>query len=628
MTKTLWIVGMFATWLASGQALAVFPEPPRQKAPWEPPANSTILRKWTSAISELRELGLADPRGCAYRHVTIDVGRERGVTERLRTRAWVLPDGDGEFPHAVLWNGWVYPVLETGEPAPLAEDVQALAAEGFEERWWLHSPLAKPSAVHDSRYSVKIALLCLLGEEDLAQKLIGRWDDFLDSYINDRRTHREDPFAMLAMDWLWAGFDLARQAHVRGDDEIAYRLCARVSQLRGPAIKATERRGLRQKDDVPRSHRWFQFYDDVRRLLADQERRRNAKTIGPLPQLGELTVAEKITRLEDLAVVFPPNSLSDPMREDPLYESIVLEGDAAVEPLIKALAHDERLSRSLHSFVLYYRHDYVIPVHAIAYHLLTDILGQSVVDRLNTRYRPQAPRPIQRDQLAAQIRGLWEIHSPISPKLDDEGRPYVPLVTEFPEAPFLDGWQPLPKGPMIEPLSKVQKPLWGPRGLVNLAKGRKVVSSMKEGPIIGELAFITDGVKLGIDGYYVEVDKGPQWIQIDLGHRSKVYAIWIWNPLMSYSIYNDVVVRASDDPSLPTSETTTLYNNDHDNSLGFGEGKDKQYVTTFRGRVIAADGIDTRYIRLYSNGNHRTPYNHYSEVEVWGRKLEGDLGLE
>ncbi|MDG2124101.1 MAG: hypothetical protein P8J87_10410, partial [Verrucomicrobiales bacterium] len=65
--------------------------------------------------------------------------------------------------------------------------------------------------------------------------------------------------------------------------------------------------------------------------------------------------------------------------------------------------------------------------------------------------------------------------------------------------------------------------------------------------------------------------------------------------------------------------STTLYNSDHDNSAGLGEGKDKVYVETNHGRIIDTDGLAGRYVRLYSNGNTSDDLNHYVEVAVYGK---------
>ena len=61
-------------------------------------------------------------------------------------------------------------------------------------------------------------------------------------------------------------------------------------------------------------------------------------------------------------------------------------------------------------------------------------------------------------------------------------------------------------------------------------------------------------------------------------------------------------------------------NNDHDNSSKLGEGKDKEYIETYEGRPFAVNGVKGRYVRFTSRGNTSNGMNHYTEVEVYGRK--------
>ena len=63
---------------------------------------------------------------------------------------------------------------------------------------------------------------------------------------------------------------------------------------------------------------------------------------------------------------------------------------------------------------------------------------------------------------------------------------------------------------------------------------------------------------------------------------------------------------------------TTIFNTDHDDSLGFGKGKDMAYIETNKGKLIGAKETKGRYVRLYSDGNTSNEMNHYVEVEVFG----------
>lgn len=162
------------------------------------------------------------------------------------------------------------------------------------------------------------------------------------------------------------------------------------------------------------------------------------------------------------------------------------------------------------------------------------------------------------------------------------------------------------------------EPLMVPAGLEIISKGKPVTSS-DEAPIIGELELITDGDKAGVDGTFVELAPGKQWVQIDLGEESEVHAVVIWHYHTQARVYRDVVAQLGDDPDF-LGNTVTLFNNDNDNSAGLGVGKDKEWIETNIGRVIDAKGAKGRYLRLYSNQNTSNDMNHYVEVEVWGRK--------
>ncbi|HOW85540.1 MAG TPA: discoidin domain-containing protein [Candidatus Aminicenantes bacterium] len=162
-----------------------------------------------------------------------------------------------------------------------------------------------------------------------------------------------------------------------------------------------------------------------------------------------------------------------------------------------------------------------------------------------------------------------------------------------------------PRGPFLVPV-----------GTALLSAGKPVAASDKE-PVIGEIAFATDGKKSGEDGYYVELGPMLQWIQIDLGKSQELSAIVCWHYHSQARVYRDVVVQVSNDKDF-VSGVTTVFNNDHDNTSGLGAGKDKEYIETFDGKLFDPKGIKARYVRLYSAGNTSNDMNHYVEVEVYG----------
>ncbi len=159
-------------------------------------------------------------------------------------------------------------------------------------------------------------------------------------------------------------------------------------------------------------------------------------------------------------------------------------------------------------------------------------------------------------------------------------------------------------------------PFMVPAGTVLLSAGKPVTSSDKE-PVIGEVAFVTDGKKSGEDGYYVELGPMLQWVQIDLGKSQELSAIVAWHYHSQARVYRDVIVQVSDDKDF-ISGVTTVFNNDHDNTSGLGAGKDKEYIETFDGKLFDPKGAKARYVRLTSGGNTSNDMNHYVEVEVYG----------
>ena len=156
-----------------------------------------------------------------------------------------------------------------------------------------------------------------------------------------------------------------------------------------------------------------------------------------------------------------------------------------------------------------------------------------------------------------------------------------------------------------------------PAGLKNLAPGSKITCSDKNAPA-DALAKITDGNKEAQDESVVFLRKGVQWVQLDLGSASEIFAIVVWHAHNTAKVYQSVVVQAADDPDF-IEHVQTIYNNDQSNAAGLGVGTDRQYFETNEGRLIDAKGVKTRYLRFYSKGSTESAMNEYTEIEVYGR---------
>jgi hypothetical protein len=195
----------------------------------------------------------------------------------------------------------------------------------------------------------------------------------------------------------------------------------------------------------------------------------------------------------------------------------------------------------------------------------------------------------------------------------------VPLKLDLPKPLFVGTPRPI-KVSNLEPQDAGERPpLLVPVGTALLSLHKPVTASDSL-PVIGELDYVTDGEKSGVEGTYVELGPGLQWVQIDLGAKDRLAAIAVWHYHSEARVYHAVVVQVSNDPDFKTG-VTTLFNNDDTNADGLGKGADYSYIETYKGRVIDAKGATARYVRLYSNGNTSDELNHYTEVEVYGKPV-------
>jgi hypothetical protein len=215
--------------------------------------------------------------------------------------------------------------------------------------------------------------------------------------------------------------------------------------------------------------------------------------------------------------------------------------------------------------------------------------------------------------IAAVIITAIGIHHKRKPEL-------VPLDINLPTPVFIGTKEPI----QVSNLRKLdlgdRPPFLAPPGTSNVALG-KPVSSSNEEPIIGGIEMITDGDKEAADGSYVELGPLLQHVTIDLEAMHEIYAAAVWHYHKQARAYMDVIVQLADDQDF-TSNVRTIFNNDIDNSAGFGVGPDMHYVETNKGELIDAKGAKARYVRLYSNGNTNDDLNHYIEVEVYGKPVE------
>ena len=194
----------------------------------------------------------------------------------------------------------------------------------------------------------------------------------------------------------------------------------------------------------------------------------------------------------------------------------------------------------------------------------------------------------------------------------------VPLTLELPKPMFVGTPENLSGIENLEvDTKKPRPPFYAPQGTRNLALNKPVTCSEMD-PITGTLKMIVDGVKDATEGSVVELGPFEQWVVIDLEAEHELYTIVFWHFHRNARVYHDVVVQVSTDPEFATN-VTTLFNNDSDDSLGLGAGRDQHYIDKAEGKLVDAKGTKARYVRLWSQSNNQNDYSHYVEVEVHGK---------
>ena len=408
---------------------ADLPKPPRQAEPWTPPR--TGLPKFlASATAMLCDQGLADPRGCEYRAIRIVLGNVwGGKGQEASTHGWVLPAADGKPPrHAIAWSGLVYPLAGLGDPADLDADVRALAvagdaaAKGQGSRRWGFNGFGtnnEGSAIDvTSLHPIKVCLLLRLGRGDLAEAAWAAGGGLSTGPKPAGARSKPDlnsygiSYLGLAGDLAWYRFDRAICAHMRGDDELALADVRALDAFALAVDARAEAMGFARPDrQVPPGQvaPYIEFLDQLPDFRDDQERRARERANPPPPVAGdgrEAKVAALIRDLDQVAARQWGQPGGVVLGESPIIKDLIAQGDAAVEPLIRAFRSEHRLTRSVGFHRDFSRHRHILPADQAAYTALTGILK-------TTTFAPTDPnepgrKPISREELANQIQAYWE----------------------------------------------------------------------------------------------------------------------------------------------------------------------------------------------------------------------------
>ncbi|MBI5831755.1 MAG: hypothetical protein HZB16_05495 [Armatimonadetes bacterium] len=317
--------------------------------------------------------GLADTSGCEYRFV--DGGGRR-------YQAWVPPTGSGPL-RAIGWDGVARPVDAVLGASPLVADAEYLeAAAGELPTFDLDDAELGPWRIVDPREPLDVPhsplAACLLwraGRPVEANRAWAAWQAgaFQPASIAPPPT---DGYLTAAQSWISALYRRATDCHARADDAealAALRLLTRAM----PLVEAeAKRRGLRLPAaafGLPVVRGYLDDLPDAPALLADQERRL-------LPAAAPADPIEAlIAGLDELT---PDRAWpDDPARLGAGPEALMAQGTAAVEPLLRCLADDQRLTRGFTVNSRFRGHQYPVPVWSVAHRLLAAILDTTFGER-------------------------------------------------------------------------------------------------------------------------------------------------------------------------------------------------------------------------------------------------------
>ncbi len=365
------------------QSWVQMPQPPSQQLPWTAP-DTKLLKKLTNVVPVLFEQGLADPRGLEYRSIVVRVGSVWGNSHTIQTRGWVI-----DSFYAIGWNGLVYPVISIGEKQNLRSDILSIVSKDKKERAEYEKKYPGET-INRSRYSysafsedralseksllpLKVALLLRLNEVELAETL---WKSLDQLDTDENETSFKDPYLLLIQDLVWAYFDRAVCAHMRGDTSIAFTSASILSKLQKAVDLEAKKRGF--QESIRLIHHVLASLPE---LLSDEERRlntpRNKDVSTLLNELSDDPIV-KTKALIELLDEISARQFGQPggvyLGDDPILKELIRVGEPAVELLLTCLEEDSRLTRSVSFHRDFFRTRRFISVSEAAYIALCEIL--------------------------------------------------------------------------------------------------------------------------------------------------------------------------------------------------------------------------------------------------------------
>ena len=308
---------------------------------------------------------------------------ERTRKGLLETHGWVFLSADGK-KFAVCWNGLVYPAVSVKGAADLQADVEN-AVKPFQNHQnggisaFQNNPTLEQRGFSlDFPSLMQVALLLRASKPNLARQINAVWEARMPPRTNGNDEIRRDPYGYLARHWVWAAYDRAACAHMRGADALVLADCDLLTRAL-PAINTEiAKRNYKSYPNggvyTPPAP-YFGFLQNLPELKSDTARRVSEGSRPPLdlPALQKLPqkqrIAALVARLDEVAARQSGQPGGVGLDEDRVTQALIAaikthlcqicfanapcnchvgqEGDAAVEPLLDTMETDTRLTRSV-----------------------------------------------------------------------------------------------------------------------------------------------------------------------------------------------------------------------------------------------------------------------------------------
>jgi hypothetical protein len=199
-------------------------------------------------------------------------------------------------------------------------------------------------------------------------------------------------------------YTLALSAHLSGDDALSLESCTEFLQLKS---------SLGSSGTTPEFTRdqWGRpmHFAEIPKLAADEERRMHEPAYTPVltsgqPASGPERIAALVRDLELVAARQEMNPGDTELDTDPIVQALISEGQPAVEPLLKCLENDPRLTRSEYTSGMFWGPGEIMPVYEAAYAALSHILDVTFA----VSGDPHNLSSDARHALAAEFRAVWQ----------------------------------------------------------------------------------------------------------------------------------------------------------------------------------------------------------------------------